>query len=597
MKQKKKRLAMALLSLTAVCSCLTLSGCEVTDLPVDPSADPTSTQAASTTTTGTSGTQTSSSATTGTTAPTPGGSMDLVDEQYTDGLSAITEVELYENGELSHRDSLVESHDNKVMYYTDTVKRVINYTDGYYIDIPTGWQPDYSLSPIRSRYEDERSVLTVTKEEMIYAEGYDFFLEECFFRHIKNTEYLRNNNISMIKPSHTEQYGRYTAEYVHLRLEDVEPGTLNYYDYCILYDPDDTTFFYFMLKSLDEPDLASIVESFTQIETMGQAVYNVSYTPTIPSNWSEETKAYYEQLCSQDEVDWGIFTNGLKNGSLDTVVPGFEEKTAYKLPVVADYIHLTEVFPTALAEQVSAEGRVFQLSLQYTDTNNSMLNSRTASLEVYRGHMDDRLRLIARQIKAYGKPMLFRLNNEMNTDWTSYGGLINLLDPDIFIAGWERLYTIFEEEGVDNCIWIFNPTSGSYPPCNWANYLNYMPPAEHVHMLGLTEYVSGHSGFPSFESLYGPMEEKYMPFFGEYPWIIGEFACGTDDGTKLVEQATWVEEMFDCFERKEFPNIKVAVWFSGNDYNSDGTIRNNYEINQNNPLLMEAFRDGFARTH
>ena len=57
--------------------------------------------------------------------------------------------------------------------------------------------------------------------------------------------------------------------------------------------------------------------------------------------------------------------------------------------------------------------------------------------------------------KEYHHPILFRLNNEMNTDWTSYAGIITLLDPDIFIASWKRLYEIFQQEQVDNCIWIF----------------------------------------------------------------------------------------------------------------------------------------------
>lgn len=554
-------------------------------------------QTAGTQTTGkqTTGTQTTSKQTTGTTASSA--SLDLVDTRYTNGLSNITRVELYQNGSLANRSSLISSYDNKVMYYTDTVKRVINYPDGYMIDIPLDWQPDYSLSPVRVRYSDESSVLTVTKEKMSYAEGYDFFLEECFFRHIKNSTYLKNNRITVVEPNRTEQYGSYTAKFVHLRLEDVEPGTMNDYSYCILYNPNDTTFFFFMLKSVKQSDITPIVKSFQKTSVMGKAVYNVSYTPVKSSSWSAETKAYYEKLCSQDEVDWGIFTNGLKTGSLKTVVPGFEEKTGYTLPVIADYIHITEQFPLVLARNVSAQGRVFMLSLQYTDTNNTALNSRTAALEVYRGNLDSRLRLIARQIKAYGQPMILRLNNEMNTDWTSYGGLVTMLDPDIFIAGWERLYRIFEEEGVTNCIWVFNPTGGSYPPCNWANYLNYMPPSEHVHMLGLTEYVSGHSGFPSFESIYTALEKQYLPFYGDYPWIIGEFACGTGDGTKLQQQATWVTNMFHCLASKKLPNIKVAIWFSGNDYNSNGSIQNEYAINQNNALLMKAFREGFALTH
>ena len=53
---------------------------------------------------------------------------------------------------------------------------------------------------------------------------------------------------------------------------------------------------------------------------------------------------------------------------------------------------------------------------------------------------------IANAFKSYKEPILFRLNNEMNTDWTSYSGIVSLLDPDIFITTWKRLYNIFEEK-------------------------------------------------------------------------------------------------------------------------------------------------------
>lgn len=54
--------------------------------------------------------------------------------------------------------------------------------------------------------------------------------------------------------------------------------------------------------------------------------------------------------------------------------------------------------------------------------------------------------------------------------------------------------------------------------------------------------------------------------------------------------------MFDCFEEGRYSNIKVAVWFSGNDYNADGTISNYYAIDKDNKLFMKAFKQGLERT-
>ena len=78
-----------------------------------------------------------------------------------------------------------------------------------------------------------------------------------------------------------------------------------------------------------------------------------------------------------------------------------------------------------------------------------------------------------RQIKEFGHPIFFRLNNEMNTDWTSYCGIANMADPYIFANTWERMYKIFQEEGATPyMIWIIAAGSGSNPPGNWCSFLN-----------------------------------------------------------------------------------------------------------------------------
>ena len=92
---------------------------------------------------------------------------------------------------------------------------------------------------------------------------------------------------------------------------------------------------------------------------------------------------------------------------------------------------------------------------------------------------------------------------------------------------------VYKRQGVDNCIWIFNPSGDSFPPCRWADFINYMPPSEYVQMMGVTAYCPGHGGFDSYEKLYAKIEDDYRPFFMDWPWIISEFGCGPDDGTKI----------------------------------------------------------------
>ena len=57
--------------------------------------------------------------------------------------------------------------------------------------------------------------------------------------------------------------------------------------------------------------------------------------------------------------------------------------------------------------------------------------------------------------------------------------------------------------------------------------------------------------------------------------------------------------MFKCFEKDEefCKRIKVAVWFSANDYatvNDTSVITNYLRLDENIPKTLEAFRKGLA---
>ena len=209
----------------------------------------------------------------------------------------------------------------------------------------------------------------------------------------------------------------------------------------------------------------------------------------------------------------------------------------------------------------------------------------------------------------------------MNTDWTSYCGMVTMLDPDIFIETWRRLYDIFREEGVDNCIWIFNPIATSCPYSNWGDMLNYFPGEDYVQMIGLTSYqMNNDDSFATFREMYTELYKKNTPYFDNYPAIIGEFGCGAggeviynwdkgayvpveDIETKRVRQAEWIKGMFECFAHNTEPgyefcrNIKIAVWFSANDYaevNGETKVLNYIKLDEGVPLALKAIREGLA---
>jgi mannan endo-1,4-beta-mannosidase len=214
--------------------------------------------------------------------------------------------------------------------------------------------------------------------------------------------------------------------------------------------------------------------------------------------------------------------------------------------------------------------------------------------------LEEDIRKFARGAKEFGKPFLMRLNNEMNSTWVSYSGHLCLNDPDVFKAVWRKVYNIFQEEGVDNAIWIFNPNDVSFPPCRWNSHVAYYPGNGYVHMIGLTGYNTGDyfrdvtgERWRSFTEIYDRLWEMYKDLYAGFPWIITEFASSSVGGDKKA----WIEEMFDNISR--YTNIKIAVWWSYYDPDpreaTYGTPARRYWLDEK-PEYLEAFKKGLERT-
>jgi hypothetical protein len=243
--------------------------------------------------------------------------------------------------------------------------------------------------------------------------------------------------------------------------------------------------------------------------------------------------------------------------------------------------------------RIFSENRLAELTYQMTLNNNEDLYAQSPSLDLYRTGDDERIRTFACAAKAFGKPFLFRLNNEMNSDWTSYGGVNNLMDPDIFVDNWRTVYRIFQEEGVNNAIWIFNPNDRDCPPNGWNSFSAYYPGNEYVHMLGVTGYNNGtyyrERGlyWRSFETIYDTLVQEYNGIFDAFPWIITEFSSSSHGGDK----SKWIQNMFANL--KNYPQIKVAVWFNAPDYDpaKPGVVANPYWLDET-PETLAAFKKG-----
>jgi len=539
------------------------------------------------------------------------------EKRETAGLNADTlRVSVYENGELADGRPSSDT-DCKLVYDDGSVTRLVNYTDGYQLDLPANAIFDFSLSPLyttghgwgfdatisreKADYQSLKDVITFelstflpwffddnTVENYVYHYEYRFLLDEGW---------QQNNGVTATSWTDGSIY------FVEAQVDGLSDELFDGYLY-VNYFTASREYLRVMFRYQKEDiamrgKLVELAQNTRIFDPMGTAVYDTNYEPLLDYvTWSDETQALYDSLTDfSAPMQWGIFMQDFYESGFDNKLVKMEQDLDYTFPLILYYRHFpTHEFPTDVMQENYESGRLVELTLQLTDNNNMDMFAKSPLLEIYRGNMDEELRQWARAAADFGHPFLFRLNNEMNSDWTSYGGVVNLADPAIFTAVWQRIYRIFEEEGVDNCLWIFNPHDRQAPPSDWNNSLAYYPGNEYVHLIGVTGYNNGTyytqwaEEWREFDTIYDQIWEEYSPRFGSFPWIITEFASSGIGGDK----AAWIRNMFDHIET--YPNIRMAVWFSFADFDdaNGGTPARTYWLDET-PETLAAFRQGLKK--
>lgn len=514
-----------------------------------------------------------------------------------------TEAVLYVNNKpKKNAEELYVKNDNKLLEYAEGISRLTDFTTGFSMDLPENMQPDFSHSPNYVTLSSPFCDITVSKERSPY-EDVDEYIAYYLNRFITNEEYRKNNDMELLADD-TRVFGKNKARIICVKIADMPADKKNVYTYATV-QTGGREFFRLMLRFRSDTEgeieaaTAAALSSFCRRDPIGTAVYDLHYELQTPSFWSKETKEVYRSLQNRRDVMWGIFASQVQEEGIKKTIPEMEKKLDFAFPIVLIYNHIGQPIAQDFTDICSRDGRMIELTLQMTETNNEDLYCKSPLIETYKGRYDDKIRALARQLREQIKePFFFRLNNEMNTDWANYSGIVNLSDPEIYIGCWQRVYRIFEEEGVDNAIWVFNPNDRNYPPCNWNHFLAYYPGDEYVHMIGVTGYNTGTyykdvtgEEWRSFTEIYDEVQRTYEPFFSEYPWIITEFASSSVGGNKPL----WITNMFKNLHR--YPNIKAAVWFSAPDMDMrpgyEGKISRPYMLDETEDTL-EAFRRGIG---
>lgn len=469
-----------------------------------------------------------------------------------------------------------------------------DYPKGYSLDLPEDYmQVDMTYGVYYTQYNGRDTKIVVSKEQNVYDDVI-YYTNQYFDRFMLSPDYRGKNNIALNchRFERTEDFNVKILSVTRKPYNGSEV-LFNTYTYIYFYKDSADEFYRVMLKTKAyEPDkIDGIVHSFREVPVSGEAHNTIGTEPVLPP-MNEETAKYYEELCKSDKIAWGIFAPE------DEQISGLEEKLDYTFDIYMKYVHIPdEETDGAALEAAYYNGKTCELTLQTaTLWNNDIDKSVNPNFKIIDGVLDDTLRRHARTVKEFGHPVIVRVNNEMNTDWTSYCGIQLMEDPEVYRDVFCRIIDIFKEEGADNAIWMFNPQFLDSPPANFNSYLGYFPGADKVQILGLTAYNSGtyrretDGGiWREFEETYDSVNELYSGLFSKWPWMIGEFGSDSHGGDK----AKWIEDMFGAIGK--YKNIKGAVWLNWEAYDprkgSLGIVSRCYRLDETEETT-EAFKRG-----
>ena len=481
-----------------------------------------------------------------------------------------------------------------------------NLVDGYTVTMDPSFQVDMSLNEVCARFEAPSTRIEIYKNnfhpDRLRVAGEPPRSDETVHRDLvdySNT-FLENDTDHKNSSEETVTIGSRTvqvASWERDRLKRV-PHDHNHYLTMDFMDRDQA---YTISIESEQPllleDYKSLVESFTVTKPSRNAVAFQTEEPVVKERgWNPETEAFYRTyFLESDRLTWGLFEPQVEE-YLSHPDSFLEDRLNYSFPIILWYNDLQDTSDPAyfksvrtLLEDAYRCGKTVELTLQTTNTGE---NNSNAVYQVLNGERDAFLHSYAKMIAEFDHPVLFRPVNEMNGDWCVYSAYHTGKDANLYQEFYRYLYRIFEQEGADNVIWIWNPNKDSKPDMGWNHILNYYPGDEYVDVVGMTAYNTGTyyaqvgESWHTFSELYDDLYRNYTAHFAQ-PLMITEFSCANKGGNKVE----WIQDMFRTI--KEYPKIRVAVWWNYCDFDKDGTVARSYFLNESEEML-DAFREGLA---
>ncbi|NLX91256.1 MAG: endoglucanase [Firmicutes bacterium] len=456
----------------------------------------------------------------------------------------------------------------------------IDYPCGYAINYPNHMRVDVTLSLVRTVIADKDTQIE------IYYDNFEGTVHsaESYINYSNRFKYNKEHTIEKDEFIYVNGLRAHLLKWRRNKCANIEVDK-NYYVNVKIVKNRNEVYTIFIKSAEPVQDYMTILSSFKLVDKKGVSKVYARYKTTL-KNLNEETNNFLkEYFLESSSLKWGIFEWSTINNF--DFLKSLEERLDYTFEFIVRYQSFDSSFPETEIINAYNNNKYVELTLQTEHLFRSDDDS-IAIYDILNGKYDAFLNQYAAAIKEFGHPVLFRLNNEMNGDWCSYSGYYTSNDTELFKAAWRYIYNLFQKNGVDNVLWVWNPHDISFPGFKWNHYLTYYPGDKYVDIIGLTGYNTGTyfkgEVWRSFAEIYSGLYQEYISIF-QQPFMITEFGSSSIGGDKIA----WLKDMFAGIG--QFDNIKVAIWWNGIDYDQEGNPGRIYRLDETDGMI-EVFKNG-----